>query len=92
MSKDEFRNGLCILGSIDLHELQKVGLWQDAIAIKTSESWLAWKHFRDDPYRFFMRADDDTTDKIWRVMKKRGAAFGANLKITTEEPPKERSK
>jgi hypothetical protein len=81
MTKAQFRNTLCILRSIDLYELQEVGLWNNIVpeepyqtvgqpASKTT-SYKGWASFRDDPYVFFIGCDDDTSDKIWSVMQRR---------------------
>lgn len=56
MTMAEFHNGLRILRSIDSWELG-------------DPEW--WPRFRDDPYRFFMRADNDTCMMIWSVVMKR---------------------
>lgn len=32
--------------------------------------WNSWERFRDDPYRFLMRADDDTQAAIWAAVEK----------------------
>ena len=75
MTKAEFRNALCILRSIDLYELQTIGLWTDAD--KTAQSreagrdWDRWEHFRDAPYEYFISIDDETSDKIWAVIEQR---------------------
>jgi hypothetical protein len=62
MSKTEFHNALRILHSIDLHELQTVGLWLNP------DNIASWVKFQDNPYLFFIRADDETSDKIWQVV------------------------
>jgi hypothetical protein len=67
MNKAEFHNALRILWSIDLFELQGVGLWvdPDPLAMKR------WESFRDNPYDFFIRCDDETADKIWAIIQRR---------------------
>ncbi len=59
MDKREFRNGLCLLHSLDYHEVSHV----------ISEE--KWPSFRDKPVEFFLRADDPTASGIWEAMKKR---------------------
>ncbi len=79
MTKDQFHNALRILRSIDLHELQAVGLWTDATCPPPEagndhpgfESWQKWLGFSGSPYVFFIRCDDETADKIWSVVEKR---------------------
>lgn len=67
MTKAELHNALRILRSIDLFELQEVGLWVDPDALATKR----WESFRDNPYEFFIRCDDDTVDKIWSIVQRR---------------------
>lgn len=33
-----------------------------------------WPKFRDDPVRFFIRADDATADRLWDLIKPRDAS------------------
>lgn len=66
MTFEEFHNALRIMRSIDLHELQAVGLWTDDV--KLGHQWI---QFRNDPYNFFTRADEDTARKIWQVIENR---------------------
>ncbi len=65
MTFKEFRNALCILRSIDAHELVEAGVLHP----NRDSRWL---DFKDDPYEFLLRADDPTTDKLWALMIKRG--------------------
>lgn len=60
MTFAEFHNALRILTSVDRHELADV--FTDGAA---------WHAFRTDPFRFFIRADDDTAQAIWRVIERR---------------------
>ena len=65
MTFKEFRNALCILRSIDEHELVEAGVLE---ANRDSR----WLDFRSDPYEFLLLSDDPTTDKLWALMIKRG--------------------
>lgn len=65
MTFKEFRNALCILRSIDMHELVEAGVLEPNRASR-------WREFQSDPYEFLLRADDATTDKLWTLMVKRG--------------------
>jgi hypothetical protein len=56
--KAEFHNGLRILGCLDRGELKFL----------TGAQWIS---FARDPYRFFIRCDDSTADKIWLAMEDR---------------------
>lgn len=62
----DFHNRLRILGSIDFHELVAAG------AI-TDDNWgeIEWTHFRLNPYRYFIAADDDVCQRIWQVIERR---------------------
>ena len=65
MTFKEFRNALCILRSIDRHELVEEGCIEETDIFR-------WPSFRADPYEFLLHADDPTTDKLWALMVKRG--------------------
>jgi hypothetical protein len=52
-----FHNSLRILRNIDQHE---TGF--------TAGQWFA---FNADPYGFFIRADDETAEKLWRLIEAR---------------------
>ena len=71
MTLNEFYNGLRLLRSIDLYELQAQELWRNASSYAHDEDRAHWIKFRDNPYEFLMRCDDETADKIWAAMKKR---------------------
>lgn len=58
MTLPQFHNGLRILRSIDAWELG-------------DPTW--WPQFRDEPYMFLIRADDEIASQIWQVMVNRGA-------------------
>ncbi|MDF2809370.1 MAG: lexA [Microvirga sp.] len=69
---DDFHNRLRIMVGIDMHELVEAG----AIAANDRN---AWESFRLDPYRFFIRADDDTAAKIWSVIERRANKRGFHV-------------
>lgn len=58
MTFSEFHNGLRILRAIDAHELN-------------NPPW--YEEFARDPYRFLITCGDETAERIWHVMIKRGA-------------------
>ena len=62
MTRLEFRNRLNILRSIDEDELHSAGIEM------SDEAWLL---FCCDPFRSFIRMDDKTADKLWRVIESR---------------------
>ena len=62
MIQGEFRNALCILRSIDFHEVS--GFMSDE----------QWRSFRAAPGDFFVRADDSMADKLWRIIQRRQKA------------------
>jgi hypothetical protein len=64
MTKNEFHNALRILTSIDAHELEAAGVIRHA-------DHNAWGTFRRDPYRWFIRADDATAEKLWKIIERR---------------------
>lgn len=64
MTKHEFHNALRILRCIDYREV----------------SWMStaqWVSFRDHPYEFVIRCDDDACDRIWAVIEARQAKSAA---------------
>lgn len=60
----EFHNGLRILLNIDRDELVAAGVIRHG-------DHNAWGEFRRDPFRWFIRANDERADKLWELMKKR---------------------
>lgn len=63
MTFDDFHNRLRIMSSIDQHELADLDadIWTDSEYAK----------FRDDPWRYFIKADDEAAVMIWNVVTKR---------------------
>lgn len=57
MEMMKFHNLLRVLHGIDLSEVEFLGD--------------RWPKFRDDPVRFFLRADDETAREIWLAMERR---------------------
>ena len=68
MTLNEFHNGLRLLRSIDLYELQAQELWREPMSYNDEKSWIK---FRDNPHDFLIRCDDNTAAKIWAAMEKR---------------------
>ena len=67
MTFGEFRNALCILASIDEHELVEARVpLQKLRTLRGS-----WADFAADPYRFILRTDDETAAKIWSIVERR---------------------
>ncbi len=61
MNQRQFHNALRILRGIDYREV----------------SWMSpaqWVSFRDGPYEFVIRCDDDAYDRIWAVIEGRQSA------------------
>lgn len=63
MKQNEFHNGLRILRSVDRDELEA--------SLNERLPDRKWEKFSDDPYRFFIGADDETADAIWRCIAAR---------------------
>jgi hypothetical protein len=68
MTLREFHNGLRILRGIDRWELEEAGVVGEPFNLPDDLRWIA---FRDDPYGFFIRADDDTAAKLWSIIERR---------------------
>jgi hypothetical protein len=64
MSLQDFRNRLCILRALDMHELV------DGDVIFTADNAM-WADFQADPYRWFLAAEDWRVERLWRVMDAR---------------------
>lgn len=64
MTLEEFHNGLRILLNLERHVLVDAGVLRPSDVN-------AWGTFVRDPFRFFIRADDRTAEKLWALMKKR---------------------
>lgn len=58
MNKAEFHNALRILLNLDRDDLPFL-------------DGRAWQRFRTDPFRFFIRADDPTADRLWAAIEAR---------------------
>ena len=65
MTFREFRNGLCILRSLDRHALVEAGVIPHGDHIR----WLA---FKDSPYERTLELDGERTKRLWELMQKRG--------------------
>lgn len=70
-SFDDFHNRLRIMVGIDRQELVNAG------AIRADDV-NAWESFRFDPYRYFIRIDDEAAMKIWSVIEHRATRRGAH--------------
>ncbi len=62
-----FHNWLRILISIDRHELEAAGV------ISTGDH-NAWGTFHRDPFRWLIRADDASAEKLWLLIERRAGA------------------
>lgn len=57
MTKQQFRNALCLIYNVDSADLD-------------DPPW--WDKFRDSPVEFFLRSDDHRSDIIWGAMVAKG--------------------
>lgn len=64
MTRLEFRNRLCILRSVDRHELVEAGVMGDDDLTK-------WNTFLRDPVGFFVVCEDHRAEKLWRLIESR---------------------
>jgi hypothetical protein len=76
MTMARIQNVLRILRSIDLHELQAVGLFVGAKVVSEysrhgNYEMESWRDFREDPFTFFIACGDDKAQKIWTVVQGR---------------------
>lgn len=58
MTQHELHNALRILTSMDADEVPFL-------------DGARWQAFRTDPFRFFIRCDQETCDALWRVIEAR---------------------
>lgn len=76
MSNEAFRvfhNRLRIMQSIDLDQLQEVGLMFNASPENPSGSWAKWRRFRSNPSSYLIECPDDEAEKIWSIIERRAA-------------------
>jgi hypothetical protein len=64
MRMADFHNLLRILVSLDWDDLSAAG-------IIARDDVKAWNSFRNDPFRWFIRADDETARKLWTLIEHR---------------------
>jgi hypothetical protein len=80
MTRHDFRNAICILHDLDMHDLVAAGV----IAERDGP---AWQKFSSNPERFFLRCNDDQATALWtlieRRMQPRPVAPGIAKAITT---------
>jgi len=69
MDLARFSNALRILRSIDGPELDRAAAFCEVGASLALHG--ARYRFSDDPVRFFLKADDQSQDAIWRIIEKR---------------------
>lgn len=76
MELREFHNGLRVLLNLDLRDLEAAGIVFDDdqhTPGHAARRTKAYERFVSDPFRWFVRADDETADKLWALLKTRGA-------------------
>lgn len=71
MKLREFHNALRILVSIDADQFIQAVYGQEIEPHHDNEAWKGWRAFRDDPYRWFIRAADPHAEAIWKIMEER---------------------
>lgn len=59
-----FHNRLRILINIDMSELVNAGI----ISSDDTSQWIA---FRDNPWRWFIRAEDEQVSRVWKIVEHR---------------------
>jgi hypothetical protein len=64
MNRHDFRNGLCIIRSIDMHQLEKAGVIRDG-------DGKAWQAFRSNPERFFLCCEEAAAEALWGLIERR---------------------
>lgn len=62
-----FHNAMRILLNLDRDEIETEGV----INLLDAAADAKWERFRTDPFRFFVRADDATAEKLWTIIEKR---------------------
>mgnify|MGYP001568633403 CR=1 FL=1 len=70
MTLSEFHNGLRILLNIDFDDLATAGVMDD-VGQSRRAAFGEWILFRQDPFRWFIRCDDEKADKIWKLIENR---------------------
>jgi hypothetical protein len=64
-----FHNRLRIMTSIDRDELVRAG-------VLPANDHSAWGTFHRDPFRWFIRCDDATAERLWALIESRAARTG----------------
>lgn len=79
MTLREFHNALRILMNIDRDDLERAGIIGRA-------DHNAWGTFTRDPFRWFIRADDVTAEKLWRLIERRQFAVPPVKELAGTKP------
>lgn len=76
----DFHNRLRILISIDRHELVAAG-------VIPGGDHNAWGTFHRDPFRWLIRCDDASAEKLWALIERRAGVAPAARRFVPPPPP-----
>lgn len=63
MRRHDFRNAICCLHNIDMHQLVEAGIIADG-------DGKAWQRFSSNPEAFYLRCDDYLQQKLWGLIER----------------------
>ena len=80
MTKDQFRDALCVLRSIERLDLDEIGLFTSG---EIREKLLP--SFRSNPYECFILMTDEQANKVWSIIERQMPRSGpsANHAVAT---------
>jgi sulfur transfer complex TusBCD TusB component (DsrH family) len=64
LSYAEFHNALRIMLNLDRSDLVQAG-------VLDAQDERGWARLRDDPFRWFIRAEDARAERFWRLIQRR---------------------
>jgi hypothetical protein len=85
MNLREFHNFLRILLNIDADEFMQAVYGRDTHPGEGGEEWAAWTTFREDPYRWFIKAGDQQAAALWKIIERRNLQ-SVHRKVSDCEP------
>jgi len=75
MDFHQFHNGLRVLLNIDADEFLQATFGIDTKPADNSREWGVWTSFRDNPYRWFIRAPTDKAKAVFAIIEQRSEAL-----------------
>jgi len=64
MTANEFRNAIASMLMFDMDQLTRAGVLEYV-------DHIAFEYYRANPWRWFLNADDDQRERLWKLMESR---------------------